>query len=115
MPSDKPLSPNIHWMTHTVRESGEVIIDESQSDLSDGSELITSENIVEVKGQFAAGDTILVSTDDGKKVAKAQTKYSSCLLNYVAQEQTETTDGESFHPQNTPIISTEHLAVLEDI
>ncbi|WP_448564047.1 glutamate 5-kinase [Thalassotalea ganghwensis] len=114
LPSNNPLPPTVHWMTHTVRESGEVIIDESQTDLTDNGELLTSENIVEVKGQFAAGDTILVTTDDGKWVAKAQTKYSSCLLNYVSQEQADSDHKDHFHPQNTAIISTEHLAVLED-
>jgi glutamate 5-kinase len=114
LPNDKPLTPSIHWMTHTVRECGEVIIDDKKSNFMRSDEVLTSENILEVKGQFSVGDTILISTDDGKKVVKAKTNYSSCLLNYIAQQQDEENSEEQFFSQNNSIISKEHLAVLEN-
>ncbi|ARD21477.1 MULTISPECIES: glutamate 5-kinase [Shewanella] len=111
----EPLSPAIHWMTHTVKERGEVIInDTTTTHFASDEDMLTSGNILEVKGQFSAGDTILVSTDDGTKVAKAKTNYSSCLLNYIAQEQDDENTSQSYFAQNDSIISKEHLTVLEN-
>ncbi|WP_434927527.1 glutamate 5-kinase [Shewanella sp. HL-SH5] len=114
LPSNEPLSPAVHWMTHTVRERGEVIINDTTTAFGDNEDMLTRENIIEVKGQFSAGDTILVTTDDGTRVAKAMTNYSSCLLNYIAQEQNDikTTDG--YFSQDNSIIAKEHLTVLEN-
>jgi glutamate 5-kinase len=108
-----PLAPSVHWMTHTVRERGEVIIDDQNQDFAESDEFLTTDNIVEVKGQFGVGDTVVVSTDDGTRVAKAKVNYSSCLLNYIAQEQSEATATTQHQHQNRPIISKEHIAVLE--
>ncbi|MEW6981714.1 glutamate 5-kinase [Colwelliaceae bacterium 6471] len=115
LPNPDPMSPAIHWMTHTVRECGEVIIDDDEHDFTGDKEVLTSDNILEIKGQFSAGDTIVVSTEDGTRVAKAKINYSSCLLNYIAQEQDKDCVDGQFLPQNNSIISKEHLAVLENV
>lgn len=109
-----PMCPKVHWMTHTVRERGEVIIDDESNNFSENEPVITSDNIVEVKGQFAVGDTILVSTDDGTKVAKAKANYSSCLLNYITNEQDANDEQTVNALQNNSIISEEHMAVLDE-
>ncbi|NVK24819.1 MAG: glutamate 5-kinase [Gammaproteobacteria bacterium] len=114
LPHEAPLAPSVHWMTHTVRERGEVIIDDENQDFAESDEFLTTDNILEVKGQFGVGDTVVVSTDDGTRVAKAKVNYSSCLLNYIAQEQSDEDDADYNQPQNRPIISKEHIAVLEN-
>lgn len=113
--SDKaPMTPSVHWRTHTARERGEVIIDDENPDFAENDDILTTSNILEVKGQFGVGDTVVVSTDDGTRVAKARVNYSSCLLNYIAQEQSDEDVCEQSQPQNNPIISKEHIAVLEN-
>ena len=114
LPHKAPMTPSVHWMTHTVRERGEVIIDNENPDFADNDDILTTDNILSVKGQFNVGDTVVVSTDDGTRVAKAKVNYSSCLLNYIAQEQSDEVVLASNQPQNRPIISKEHLAVLEN-
>lgn len=112
--SPEPMSPAVHWRTHTVRERGEVIIDDEQYAFTGDEEMLTSDNILEIKGEFSAGDTILVTTEDGTRIAKAKTNFSSCLLNYIAQEQDKEWINKQVLPQNNSIISKEHLAVLGD-
>ncbi|WP_448211700.1 glutamate 5-kinase [Colwellia sp. MEBiC06753] len=115
LPTLEPLTPDLHWMTHTVKERGEVIINDDDIDFNDDQEMLTSDNIVEVKGNFGVGDTILVTAEDGTKIAKATSNYSSCLLNYIAQEQDDQSSDEQHLPQNNSIISQEYLAVLENL
>ena len=77
--------------------------------------MVTSDNIVEIIGDFSAGDTILLRKDDGTRIAKARVNYSSCLLNYITQEPTETNEQKQHRAQNNSIIATENLAVLENL
>lgn len=113
--SVSPMTPAVHWMTHTSKEAGEVIIDDDNTNLNTDSGVVTSDNIVEIIGDFSAGDTILLRKDDGTRIAKARVNYSSCLLNYITQEPTETNEQKQHRAQNNSIIATENLAVLENL
>lgn len=109
---DLPMQENIHWMTHTSKAQGEVIV-EANSDypLDEHSDLLTSSEIVEVHGDFSAGDTILLRSDDGKRVAKAEVNYSSCLLNFITDYETGH-NGHELQHQTGPIISDKNIALL---
>jgi glutamate 5-kinase len=113
-PDKQPMQEHLHWMTHTSTAQGEVVVDNAfTAELDDDSEQLTSEEIVAVNGDFAVGDTILVRKDDGTKLAKAKSNYSSCLLSFIADQ-----DDKAFASklQNTtgPIISDNNIALLEE-
>ena len=113
-PDKQPMQEHLHWMTHTSTAQGEVVVENAfTAELDDDSEQLTSEEIVAVNGDFAVGDTILVRKDDGTKLAKAKSNYSSCLLSFIADQ-----DDKAFASklQNTtgPIISDNNIALLEE-
>ena len=63
------------------------------------------------KLDFSAGDTIIIRSDDGKHVAKAEANYSSCLLNFITQHESD--EGESdFQHQTGPLVSDKNIARL---
>jgi len=110
----QPMEENVHWMRHTSNAQGEVIVDgEFDTSLAESAEQLTSSEIIEVRGQFGVGDTILVRKDDGTKLAKARSNYSSCLLNFIANEDNQQFVSE-FERKTGPIISKQHLASLEN-
>jgi len=109
-----PIPSALHWMTHTVKARGEVIVDESEIDINAMKDSITGSSILSVKGDFAVGDTIVLTNQDGKRIVKAKSNYSSCLLNYLADEDIRERLDEDSHLLNHSIISQEHMAVLED-
>ncbi|MEM0514193.1 glutamate 5-kinase [Pseudoalteromonas sp. YIC-827] len=113
LPYEKPMQEAIHWRTHTASEQGELVVEGSFTEpLDKNSEQLNPHEIVEVRGEFAVGDTILVRSDDGTKLAKARANYSSCLLNFIAEnESTEFSD--EVQDSIGPIISDEDIAVLE--
>ena len=67
-----------------------------------------------VKGEFAVGDTILVRKHDGTKLAKAKSNYSSCLLNFITNQE-DKNFASDFQEQTGPIISDKHVALLETL
>ncbi len=110
--SETPLQERMHWLTHTVRAQGEVIVtsDEEMDSAKDCAELSSNE-VLEVKGNFAAGDTILLCSDDGTRLAKARSNYSSRLLSFIAeQEDPELAD--SFTDSLGGIVSEKDIALL---
>lgn len=109
----KPMQEHLHWMTHTSSAQGEVVVENTTASLApDNDEVLTSDEVLEVNGEFAAGDTILVRRDDGTKVAKARANYSSCLLNFIAN-QPESELASQYQQQTGAIISENNIAFLE--
>ncbi|MCW8092143.1 glutamate 5-kinase [Alteromonas sp. ASW11-130] len=110
---DKPMKENIHWMRHTSNAQGEVIVESDfAASLENEAEQLTSSEIIDVKGEFSVGDTILVRKDDGTKLVKARSNYSSCLLNFIAKQDNEDF-AQEFEKKTGPIISNKHIANLE--
>jgi len=110
----KPMADGLHWMTHSVRECGEVVLSEPLCESDDYQDGVTSARIVSVKGEFSVGDTILLRDDEGNKIAKAKVNYSSCLLNYLADDDIRSRLDKDSSLLHNSIISDEHLAVLEN-
>jgi len=109
----KPMSAGLHWMTHTVRARGEIVVSEPKSDSDEYQESVTSNRLISVKGEFSVGDTIILRDDEGNKIAKAKANYSSCLLNYLADDDIRSKLDENSTLLHNSIISNEHMAVLE--
>jgi len=110
----KPMSAGLHWMTHTVRERGEIVVSEPKSENDEYQESVTSNRLVSVKGEFSVGDTILLRDDEGNKIAKAKANYSSCMLNYLADDDIRSKLDANSTLLHNSIISDEHMAVLEN-
>ncbi len=115
LPYESPMQEHIHWMTHTAREQGEVIVDGHFAEpLDENAEQLATDGILEVKGEFNVGDTILVRSNDGTKLAKAKANYSSCLLSFIAEnENAEVNTG--VQESIGPIISEDDIALLEKV
>ena len=110
-----PMQEHLHWMTHTSTAQGEVIVEDNfTAKLDAHSEALTSDDLIEVKGEFAVGDTILVRKHDGTKLAKAKSNYSSCLLNFITNQE-DKNFASDFQEQTGPIISDKHVALLETL
>ncbi|WJG10711.1 glutamate 5-kinase [Aliiglaciecola sp. LCG003] len=113
-PHETPMQEHLHWMTHTSSAEGEVVVGDSfDSPLDAQSKELTSEEILAVNGNFSVGDTILVRKDDGTKLAKAKSNYSSCLLSFIAG-QNDKKFANALQHRTGPIISDKNIALLEE-
>jgi glutamate 5-kinase len=112
-PFDKPMQEHLHWMTHTSQVQGELIVENDFEGNLDGAfDQLTSDHVMAVNGDFSVGDTVLVRKSDGTRLAKAQSNYSSCLLNFIA-DQDDGAISDEFQQKTGSIISDQHIAILE--
>ncbi|MFC3095732.1 glutamate 5-kinase [Alteromonas sediminis] len=113
-PYETPMQEHQHWLTHTSKAQGEVVVEESfEAELKNNTEQLTSADLISVEGNFSVGDTILVRTTDGTKIAKAKSNYSSCLLSFLADQDDKDLPAD-FQNSTGPIISEKNIAILED-
>ena len=112
LPYPEPMQEHVHWMTHTAVEQGEVII-ESDAEIENGAP-ITSNDVVEIRGEFSVGDTVLLRSNDGKRLAKAKANYSSCLLNFITDDENTSALATQFEQRTGPILSDQNMAMLGD-
>ena len=112
-PFEHPMQEHLHWMTHTSQAQGELIVENDfDADLEQQNTQLTSDDVVAIKGNFSVGDTVLVRKGDGTKLAKAKSNYSSCLLNFIA-EQDDRDFANDIQQKTGPIISGKNIAILE--
>ncbi len=111
-PHKKPMQDTLHWMKHTTRIQGELVVDDSfKLDQSSSDDLLSPKDLVEVNGDFSSGDVVLVRKDNGDKLAKVTTNYSSCLLNFVATQDSKHIS-EQLDNTDEPIISKKYVTLL---
>lgn len=97
------------WMRHAARVHGELVVDdEYQVPEKELGESLSPDDLIKVNGNFDAGDVVLLRKDNGEKLAKVQTKFSSCLLQLVAQG-TQQNQGPSFDYEANRILSETYI------
>ncbi|MBD1388159.1 glutamate 5-kinase [Neiella sp. HB171785] len=113
LPRAEPLQEGAHWLTHTARAQGEIVVTNgSESRLQEDGESLKHTDILDVVGDFSSGDTVLIRAKNGTKLAKATTQHSSCVLSLITRE----TSGDallSLTVDKTPILSNQNIAILE--
>lgn len=82
LPKARRLNSRKHWIAFTLRPRGQVHLDEGAVDAlrTRGKSLLAS-GILQVTGQFEAGDPVSCLTPDGKEFAKGLVNFSSDSLN----------------------------------
>lgn len=107
-PHKEPMQDQQHWIRHTTKEQGELIVDDQFSIKKERGDLLKPEDLVEVAGDFSAGDVVLLRKNNGDKLAKVKTNFSSCLLNYVANQDNEQISAQLDNSENTILSEKEH-------
>lgn len=112
-PHKKPMQDQAHWMRHTTREQGELVVNEHfDMETENAGELLTAQDLVNVNGDFSAGDVVLLRKPNGEKLAKVKTNYSSCFLDFVATQDSDQIS-EQLEKSNDPILSEKYISILE--
>ncbi len=112
-PHKKPMLDGVHWMRYTTRAQGELIVSNKfEIDPKENNELLEPDELISVKGDFSSGDVVLLRKRNGRKLAKVQTNYSSCLLNFITDNEIENIS-EQLVENQAPILSKQYFALME--
>ncbi len=83
-PSCQPLDKKQHWLTYAAKPRGELVINETAVPTGQHEKFnLSSQDIVDVNGEFTAGDTVIVKNVHGERIAKAKAEHGSCLLQFL--------------------------------
>lgn len=110
LPNQNPLHDKVHWLRYTTRAQGELVVNKSgEKMVVDGLHNVSSEQLVEVNGEFNTGDTVVIKSEEGKSLAKAITNCSSCLMSYLAEHD----DSSVTHIDS--VFENDHVAMLKEV
>ncbi|WP_371378013.1 glutamate 5-kinase [Thalassotalea aquiviva] len=107
-----PMQDQKHWMKHTTRPQGELVVkDDFAVDFENSEVMVTPQDLLEVNGDFSAGEVVLLRKERGDKLARVETNYSSCLLNFVTTHDNQHIS-EQLDNEAEPIISKQYITLM---
>lgn len=90
LPKHRPLSSRKQWIAFTLRSKGSLVIDDGAVEaLRQRGKSLLPAGIVDVIGQFEAGDSVTCTDTHGKEIAKGLVNYSSQILHRIKGHRTK--------------------------
>jgi len=112
-PGKVRLSSKKGWIAYGVRSRGAIYLDDGAVDalIHKGKSLLPS-GITKIEGQFKVGDYIRCLNNDGKKIAKGLTNYSSEDLNKIKGKKTSEIESALGFKYSDEVIHRDNLVVV---
>ena len=90
LPHGTPLNSRKQWIAFTLRSKGELLLDQGAVEaLQERGKSLLPSGILEVKGNFNAGDSITCTDKKGKDFAKGLVNYSADVLQQIKGQNTK--------------------------
>ena len=110
---ERRLTSRKHWIAFTLRPRGHVRLDQGAVDaLAKRGKSLLASGIVEVTGQFEAGDPVSCLDTDGKEFAKGLVNFSSDLLTRIKGLKTQDIQQQIGLQEYEEVIHRDNLVIL---
>jgi len=110
---ERRLNSRKHWIAFTLRSRGHVRLDQGAVDaLTKRGKSLLASGIVEVTGQFEAGDPVGCLDADGKEFAKGLVNFSSELLSRMKGLKTQDIQQQIGPQEYEEVIHRDNLVIL---
>jgi glutamate 5-kinase len=110
---ERRLTSRKHWIAFTLRPRGHVRLDQGAVDaLTKRGKSLLASGIVEVGGQFEAGDPVSCLDTDGKEFAKGLVNFSSDLLIRIKGLKTQDIQRQIGLQEYEEVIHRDNLVIL---
>lgn len=115
LPSEQSLSGRKHWIAFTLKSAGEVVIDEGATKAlrSSGKSLLPS-GIKDVKGSFGVGESVTCVDENGTKIARGLTSYSSNDIKKIMGSKTSEVEALLGYKYSDEVIHRDDLVVIAE-
>jgi glutamate 5-kinase len=112
LPSSKPLKSRKHWIAFTLRTRGRIVVDEGASCalVDEGKSLLPS-GIVDVEGDFTAGDPVVCVDREGRTIAKGLSNYNAPDVRKIMGLKSSKIEQVLGHKDYDEVIHRDNLAV----
>ena len=113
LPAGKSLSSRKHWIAHTLRPAGRIIVDAGARDAlaGHGRSLLPS-GVVEVVGSFDRGACVRVCGPDGVEIARGIADYSHAEVRAILGRRSSEIEEILGYRYSDEIIHRDNLVVL---
>ncbi len=113
MPNRRRLQSRKQWIAFTLRPKGQIILDDGAVHALQhrGKSLLPS-GILEVKGEFQPGDSVICADQHEKEFAKGLVNYSSQMLRYIKGQKTSEVIKMTGRQEYEEVIHRDNLVIL---
>jgi len=113
VPANRGLSARKHWIAYGAKPAGSVIVDDgARCALIEGGKSLLPAGIVEVRGEFALGDTVSVVSSTGAELARGLVAYPSDELRMIASLQSSQIEARLGYKSIDEAIHRDDLVIL---
>jgi glutamate 5-kinase len=111
---ERRLNSRKHWIAFTLRPRGHIRLDQGAVEaLTQRGKSLLASGIVDVKGQFEAGDPVSCLDADGKEFAKGLVNFSSDLLSRMKGLKTQDIQQQIGPQEYEEVIHRDNLVILQ--
>lgn len=113
--AETPLEKKKHWLMYGTKAQGELVVSDDAIPAENQKDFQLSYNdILDVNGEFAAGDTVVVKNQKGRRIAKAKAESGSCLLDFMINREKDKDAGKTVHTNLNQILNNQEISILEE-
>lgn len=110
---ERRLTSRKHWIAFTLRSRGHVRLDQGAVEaLTRRGKSLLASGIIDVSGQFEAGDSVSCLNPDGKEFARGLVNFSSDLLNRMKGLKTQDIQQRIGPQEYEEVIHRDNLVIL---
>ena len=111
---ERRLNSRKHWIAFTLRARGQIQVDQGAVEaLTQRGKSLLASGIVEITGQFEAGDPVSCLDQDGKEFAKGLVNFPSDLLGRMKGLKTQDIQQQIGPQEYEEVIHRDNLVVLD--
>ena len=114
LPQRDRLTSREHWIAHTLRPSGRLVVDEGAREaLVSGGKSLLPKGVLEVHGRFHSGDVVSCYDQQGFECARGLVNYSSRELQIIKGCYTTEVVGRLGYKYYDEVVHRDDLVVLD--
>jgi glutamate 5-kinase len=114
LPADRRLNSRKHWIAFTLKPKGHITVDDGAREaLTRKGKSLLASGIVEVRGEFDAGDAVLCTDHQGQEFAKGLVNVASGTLQKIKGLKTEEIRKAAGLQEYEEVIHRDNLVVLK--
>lgn len=112
LPAGSPLPSRKHWIAHTLKPSGQVVVDAGAAAAicRDGS--LLPAGICGVEGEFRAGEAVSICAEDGTELARGLTRYDAAAVARLLGASSRDIEARVNHYNGDAVVPRDDLVVL---
>jgi len=116
LPQGATLASRKHWIAYTLKARGKIFVDDGAvRALSSGKRSLLPAGVVQVDGEFRAGDAVTILAKDGRQICRGLSRYDAADVRALAGARSDEIEARLGRHQGDEIVHRDDLVVLDEL